>query len=186
MFITISFFCIILQLSHTEIRDIYGTRHIGRDHARSLVGLMDFFCFSEVSSLLSCHSIITSAFVMCNVGALPQWTVMQCVLYSSYVKEDYCYPEYACHKVTQIIDYHPHIAFNIHPEWPCCSIFLCLSPVIRNRHRMWGKVTSLFITIVRNKFVPLRAQVFWCYLKKKLKKKQKLQKSSFGALLLFQ
>ena len=32
----------------------------------------DFFCFSEVSSLLSCHSIITSAFVMCNVGALPQ------------------------------------------------------------------------------------------------------------------
>lgn len=28
---------------------MYGTRHIGRDQARSLVGLMDFFCFSEVS-----------------------------------------------------------------------------------------------------------------------------------------
>ncbi|KAG4932492.1 hypothetical protein JHK87_046494 [Glycine soja] len=39
------------RLSHTEIRDIYGTRHIGRDHARSLVGLMDFFCFSEACLL---------------------------------------------------------------------------------------------------------------------------------------
>jgi HAD superfamily 5'-nucleotidase-like hydrolase len=26
---------------------MYGTRHIGRDQARGLVGLMDFFCFSE-------------------------------------------------------------------------------------------------------------------------------------------
>ncbi|KAI4335497.1 hypothetical protein L6164_014137 [Bauhinia variegata] len=35
------------RLSRKEIRDVYGTRHIGRDQARSLVGLMDFFCFSE-------------------------------------------------------------------------------------------------------------------------------------------
>ncbi|KAK4257606.1 hypothetical protein QN277_007170 [Acacia crassicarpa] len=35
------------RLSRQEIRDIYGTRHIGRDQARSLVGLMDIFCFSE-------------------------------------------------------------------------------------------------------------------------------------------
>lgn len=38
-----------LQLSRKEIEEIYGTRHIGRDQARGLVGLMDFFCFSEVS-----------------------------------------------------------------------------------------------------------------------------------------
>lgn len=37
-----------LQLSRNEIEEIYGTRHIGRDQARGLVGLMDFFCFSEV------------------------------------------------------------------------------------------------------------------------------------------
>lgn len=30
-----------------EIKEIYGTRHIGRDQARGLVSLMDFFCFSE-------------------------------------------------------------------------------------------------------------------------------------------
>ena len=66
-----------LQLSRREIRDIYGTRHIGRDQARSLVGLMDFFCFSEVSSLLFCHSIIIikcmtrGALVLWGVGALP-------------------------------------------------------------------------------------------------------------------
>ncbi|KAA3490244.1 5'-nucleotidase domain-containing protein isoform X1 [Gossypium australe] len=36
------------QLSEEEIVEIYGTRHIGRDQARRLVGLMDFFCFSEV------------------------------------------------------------------------------------------------------------------------------------------
>ncbi|XP_029129922.1 5'-nucleotidase domain-containing protein DDB_G0275467 isoform X2 [Cajanus cajan] len=39
------------KLSLREISDIYGTRHIGRDHARSLVGLMDFFCFSEACLL---------------------------------------------------------------------------------------------------------------------------------------
>jgi len=55
---------------------------------------------------------------MCNVEALPQ-LFMQCFLYSSYVKEDYCYPGYACHKVTQLIDCHPHIAhiaFKVYPE----------------------------------------------------------------------
>ncbi|KAG9143330.1 hypothetical protein Leryth_018598 [Lithospermum erythrorhizon] len=36
------------KLNQKEIEDIYGTRHIGRDQARGLVGLMDFFCFSEV------------------------------------------------------------------------------------------------------------------------------------------
>ncbi|KDP42789.1 hypothetical protein JCGZ_00488 [Jatropha curcas] len=35
------------KLTHKEIEQIYGTRHIGRDQARGLVGLMDFFCFSE-------------------------------------------------------------------------------------------------------------------------------------------
>uniref|UniRef100_A0A2P2K088 Cytosolic purine 5-nucleotidase n=1 Tax=Rhizophora mucronata TaxID=61149 RepID=A0A2P2K088_RHIMU len=35
------------KLSRTEIEKVYGTRHIGRDQARGLVGLMDFFCFSE-------------------------------------------------------------------------------------------------------------------------------------------
>ncbi|OWM89972.1 hypothetical protein CDL15_Pgr012609 [Punica granatum] len=35
------------KLSVEEINEIYGTRHIGRDQARVLVGLMDFFCFSE-------------------------------------------------------------------------------------------------------------------------------------------
>ncbi|XP_041017364.1 5'-nucleotidase domain-containing protein DDB_G0275467 isoform X1 [Juglans microcarpa x Juglans regia] len=35
------------KLSRKEIKEIYGTRHIGRDQARGLVGLMDFFCFSE-------------------------------------------------------------------------------------------------------------------------------------------
>ncbi|XVE98657.1 hypothetical protein REPUB_Repub03eG0125900 [Reevesia pubescens] len=35
------------QLSEKEIEEIYGRRHIGRDQARGLVGLMDFFCFSE-------------------------------------------------------------------------------------------------------------------------------------------
>lgn len=36
------------KLSRKEIEELYGTRHIGRDQARGLVGLMDFFCFSEV------------------------------------------------------------------------------------------------------------------------------------------
>lgn len=35
------------KLSRKEIEEIYGTRRIGRDQARGLVGLMDFFCFSE-------------------------------------------------------------------------------------------------------------------------------------------
>ncbi|KAF8033803.1 hypothetical protein BT93_C0152 [Corymbia citriodora subsp. variegata] len=35
------------KLSGKEINLMYGTRHIGRDQARGLVGLMDFFCFSE-------------------------------------------------------------------------------------------------------------------------------------------
>ncbi|KAI4381081.1 hypothetical protein MLD38_007192 [Melastoma candidum] len=35
------------KLSRAEVNAIYGTRHIGRDQARGLVGLMDFFCFSE-------------------------------------------------------------------------------------------------------------------------------------------
>ncbi|KAL6534751.1 hypothetical protein OROGR_013426 [Orobanche gracilis] len=35
------------KLSRSEIDELYGTRHIGRDQARGLVGLMDFFCFSE-------------------------------------------------------------------------------------------------------------------------------------------
>ncbi|CAL0330401.1 unnamed protein product [Lupinus luteus] len=39
------------KLSSMGIRKIYGTRHIGRDHVRSLVGLMDFFCFSEACLL---------------------------------------------------------------------------------------------------------------------------------------
>lgn len=41
-----------IQLSRSEINKLYGSRHIGRDQARGLVGLMDFFCFSEVCSLL--------------------------------------------------------------------------------------------------------------------------------------
>jgi len=36
------------QLSLSEIKELYGTRHIGRDQALQLVGLMDVFCFSEV------------------------------------------------------------------------------------------------------------------------------------------
>ncbi|KAL5699824.1 hypothetical protein ACHQM5_030667 [Ranunculus cassubicifolius] len=39
------------KLSRKEIEEIYGTRHIGRDQARGLVGLMDFFCFSEACLL---------------------------------------------------------------------------------------------------------------------------------------
>ncbi|XP_043711648.1 5'-nucleotidase domain-containing protein DDB_G0275467 [Telopea speciosissima] len=35
------------KLSREEIKELYGTCHIGRDQARALVGLMDFFCFSE-------------------------------------------------------------------------------------------------------------------------------------------
>ncbi|PVH64447.1 hypothetical protein PAHAL_2G270200 [Panicum hallii] len=35
------------KLSLSEIKELYGTRHIGRDQALQLVGLMDVFCFSE-------------------------------------------------------------------------------------------------------------------------------------------
>ncbi|CAL5359504.1 unnamed protein product [Camellia sinensis] len=35
------------KFTKNEIEQIYGTRHIGRDQARGLVSLMDFFCFSE-------------------------------------------------------------------------------------------------------------------------------------------
>lgn len=48
-----------LQLSRKEIAEIYGTRHIGRNQVRGLVGLMDFFCFSEVS-------LIINAFLHCS------------------------------------------------------------------------------------------------------------------------
>lgn len=40
----------IMQLSAEEVEQTYGTRQIGRDQARTLVRLMDFFCFSEVRS----------------------------------------------------------------------------------------------------------------------------------------
>ncbi|KAL4313592.1 hypothetical protein AHAS_Ahas15G0000500 [Arachis hypogaea] len=36
-----------LRQSRREFRDVYETRHIGCDQARSLVGLTDFFYFSE-------------------------------------------------------------------------------------------------------------------------------------------
>lgn len=49
------FFNCTMQLSLKEIKEVYGTRHIGRDQARGLVGLMDFFCFSEVSLPPSHH-----------------------------------------------------------------------------------------------------------------------------------
>ncbi|XP_044472277.1 5'-nucleotidase domain-containing protein DDB_G0275467 [Mangifera indica] len=35
------------KLNKEEIAERYGTRRIGRDQAHGLVGLMDFFCFSE-------------------------------------------------------------------------------------------------------------------------------------------
>ncbi|KAJ4801866.1 Nucleotidase-like protein [Rhynchospora pubera] len=35
------------KLTLDEIKELYGTRHIGRNHQRGLVALMDFFCFSE-------------------------------------------------------------------------------------------------------------------------------------------
>lgn len=41
-----------VQLSRKEIEELYGTRHIGRDQARGLDGLMDFFCFSEVGFII--------------------------------------------------------------------------------------------------------------------------------------
>ncbi|XP_042407662.1 5'-nucleotidase domain-containing protein DDB_G0275467-like [Zingiber officinale] len=36
------------KISLEKIKEMYGSRHIGRAQARVLVGLMDFFCFSEV------------------------------------------------------------------------------------------------------------------------------------------
>ncbi|ONM55108.1 HAD-superfamily hydrolase subfamily IG 5'-nucleotidase [Zea mays] len=41
------------RLSLSEIKELYGTRHIGRDQARHLVGLMDVFCFSELSAAMA-------------------------------------------------------------------------------------------------------------------------------------
>ncbi|VVB08489.1 unnamed protein product [Arabis nemorensis] len=35
------------KLSREELENTYGTRHIGHDQAKGLVGLMDFFCFIE-------------------------------------------------------------------------------------------------------------------------------------------
>lgn len=46
-----------IQLSKKEIVEIYGTRHIGRDQLWGLVGLMDFFCFSEVGSNHQCFDV---------------------------------------------------------------------------------------------------------------------------------
>lgn len=48
-----------MQLSMKKIKEIYGTRHIGRDQAGGLVGLMDLFCFSEVR-LYILHTCIIS------------------------------------------------------------------------------------------------------------------------------
>ncbi|KAG9456074.1 hypothetical protein H6P81_000582 [Aristolochia fimbriata] len=39
------------KLNAQEIKEMYGTRHIGRDQARGLVCLMDLFCFSEACLL---------------------------------------------------------------------------------------------------------------------------------------
>ncbi|XP_020582621.1 5'-nucleotidase domain-containing protein DDB_G0275467 [Phalaenopsis equestris] len=39
------------KLSREEIIKTYGSRHIGREQARELISLMDFFCFSEVCLL---------------------------------------------------------------------------------------------------------------------------------------
>jgi len=60
----ISFFSYEIQLSRKEIIEIYGTRRIGRDQARGLVGLMDFFCFSEVSFVIL-HCFSTIYYVVC-------------------------------------------------------------------------------------------------------------------------
>ncbi|CAL5441257.1 unnamed protein product [Camellia sinensis] len=41
------------KFTKKEIEQIYGPRHIGRDQARGLVSLMDFFCFSETACLIA-------------------------------------------------------------------------------------------------------------------------------------
>uniref|UniRef100_A0A9I9EMW0 Uncharacterized protein n=1 Tax=Cucumis melo TaxID=3656 RepID=A0A9I9EMW0_CUCME len=53
-----------LFLSPKEIKEIYGTRYIGGDQASGLVGLMDFFCFSELSSKDFIHvSYVENSFI---------------------------------------------------------------------------------------------------------------------------
>lgn len=59
----ISFFSYEIQLSRKEIEEMYGTRRIGRDQADGLVGLMDFFCFSEVSFVIL-HCFSTTYYVL--------------------------------------------------------------------------------------------------------------------------
>jgi hypothetical protein len=65
----ISFFLYEIQLSRKEIEEIYGTRRIGRDQARGLVGLMDFFCFSEVSFIIL-HCFSTTYYVLAGGAAV--------------------------------------------------------------------------------------------------------------------
>jgi hypothetical protein len=65
----ISFFSYEIQLSRKEIIEIYGTRRIGRDQARGLVGLMDFFCFSEVSFVIL-HCFSTMYYVLAGGAAV--------------------------------------------------------------------------------------------------------------------
>ncbi|CAL0305108.1 unnamed protein product [Lupinus luteus] len=57
------------------IHKIYGTRHIGHDHVRSLVGLMDFFCFSETPQL-GCACPYSTCY--------PESPSIFCGLYSTY------------------------------------------------------------------------------------------------------
>lgn len=65
----ISFLPYEIQLSRKEIEEIYGTRRIGRDQARELVGLMDFFCFSEVSFVIL-HCFSTTYYVLAGGAAV--------------------------------------------------------------------------------------------------------------------
>lgn len=55
---TVSYCLISVQLNKEEIAERYGTRRIGRDQAHGLVGLMDFFCFSEVSATVMLYSTV--------------------------------------------------------------------------------------------------------------------------------
>ncbi|KAJ4833118.1 hypothetical protein Tsubulata_006220 [Turnera subulata] len=49
------------KLSRKEIDKIYGTRHIGREQARGLAGLMDLFCFSEACLLADLVQLFVDA-----------------------------------------------------------------------------------------------------------------------------
>ncbi|CAK7338109.1 unnamed protein product [Dovyalis caffra] len=68
------------KLSRNEIVEIYGTRHIGRDQARGLVGLMDFFCFSELihSGLAVILVFLLNDSLHGSVGPLTVW--LACLL----------------------------------------------------------------------------------------------------------